>query len=58
MYKGERFNSISHLVGAMLALIGGAILVVRAAMGGDLARIVSYSVYSVTLFILYFASTL
>jgi hemolysin III len=25
MYKGERFNSISHLVGAALALPGGAI---------------------------------
>ena len=25
MYYGEKFNSISHLVGATLALIGGAI---------------------------------
>lgn len=58
MYKGERFNSISHLVGATLALIGGAILVTRAAIGGEVARIASYSIYAVTLFILYFASTL
>ena len=25
MYRGERFNSISHLVGASLALVGGAV---------------------------------
>lgn len=58
MYYGERFNSISHLVGASLALVGGAVLVTMAAMEGDVARIVSFSVYSATLFILYFASTL
>jgi predicted membrane channel-forming protein YqfA (hemolysin III family) len=28
MIKGERFNSISHLVGAALALAGAAVLVV------------------------------
>lgn len=58
MYYGERFNSISHLVGASLALVGGAVLVTMAAMEGDAARIASFSVYSATLFILYFASTL
>ena len=58
MYYGERFNSISHLVGASLALVGGAVLVTMAAMEGDVARIASFSVYSATLFILYFASTL
>lgn len=58
MYKGERFNSISHLVGASLALVGGAVLVTLAVMGGEVDRIVSYSVYAVTLFILYLASTL
>jgi hemolysin III len=58
VYYGERFNSISHLVGASLALVGGAVLVTMAAMEGDVARIVSFSVYSATLFILYFASTL
>ncbi len=58
MYKGERFNSISHLVGASLALAGGAVLVTYAAMGGDSNKIVSYSVYGVTLFLLYLISTL
>jgi len=58
MYPGERFNSISHLVGASLALVGGAVLVTMAAIEGEVAKIVSYSVYAATLFILYFASTL
>lgn len=58
MYPGERFNSISHLVGASLALVGGAVLVTLAAMEGAVDKIVSYSVYAGTLFILYFASTL
>lgn len=58
MYAGERFNSITHLVGAALALVGGVVLVSRAALAGDVPRVVSFSVYAVTLFLLYFASTL
>lgn len=58
MYKGERFNSITHLVGASLALVGGAVLVTYAAIGGETNRIVSYSIYAATLFLLYLASTL
>ncbi len=58
MYKGERFNSISHLFGAALALAGGAVLVTSAAIDGDPYKIVSYSVYGVTLFLLYLISTL
>jgi hemolysin III len=58
MYKGERFNSISHLVAAALALIGASVLITLAALEGDTIKLVSYSVYSVTLFLLYLASTL
>lgn len=58
MYKGERFNSISHLVGASLALVGGSVLVTFAAMSGETDRIVSYSIYALTLFLLYLTSTL
>ena len=58
MYSGERFNSITHLVGASLALAGGVVLVTYAAIGGDFKRIVSYSVYGATLFLLYLVSTL
>ena len=58
MYKGERFNSISHLVGAVAALAGLVIIVVVAARQGDPWKIVSFSVYGTTLFLLYTISTL
>jgi hemolysin III len=58
MYAGERFNSISHLVGAVLALIGVAVLVTFAGMQGGALRIISFSVYGATLFLLYLFSTL
>jgi len=55
---GERFNSISHLVGAALALAGAAVLIVVASQNGEINRIVSFSVYGATLFLLYLISTL
>jgi hemolysin III len=58
MQPTERFNSISHLVGAVLALAGGAVLVTLAAKTGDARAIVSDSIYAVTLVLLYLISTL
>lgn len=58
MYDGERFNSISHLVGAVLALIGVTVLVTLAGVEGNALRVVSFTVYGVTLFLLYLFSTL
>ncbi|HOB62019.1 MAG TPA: hemolysin III family protein [Candidatus Competibacteraceae bacterium] len=58
MYKGERFNSISHLIGAVAALVGLVVVVVIAARQGDPWKIVSFSVYGATLFSLYTISTL
>ena len=58
MYYGERFNSISHLVGAVAALAGLVIVVVVAAQQGDPWKIVSFSIYGATLFFLYTVSTL
>ena len=58
MYYGERFNSISHLVGASLALVGGAVLITLSASEDDAAETASYAVYAGTLFLLYLASTL
>ncbi len=58
MYKGERLNGISHLIGAAAALAGLAVLVVLAARQGDPWKIVSFSIYGVTLLILYVFSTL
>lgn len=58
MYHGERFNSISHLVGAALALAALVILVVFASLQGDPWKIVSFSIYGASLFLLYTFSTL
>lgn len=58
MYYGERFNSISHLVGAALAVAGTAVLVVLAARLGDPWKIVGFSIYGAMLVALYVASTL
>ena len=58
MYKGERFNSISHLIGAAGALAGLSVLVVLASRQGDPWKIVSSSVYGTTLLLLYVVSTL
>jgi hemolysin III len=58
MYHGERFNSISHLVGAALAVLGSVLLIVTAARLGDPWKIVSFSIYGAMLVALYVASTL
>ncbi|CAN7701371.1 hemolysin III family protein [Acidovorax sp. LjRoot118] len=57
MYHGERFNSISHLVGAALAVAGTAVLVALAARLGDPWKIVGFSIYGAMLVALYTAST-
>ena len=58
MYYGERFNSISHLVGAAAALAGMLVLVILASLQGDPWKIVSFSVYGASLVALYTFSTL
>ena len=58
MYRGERLNSITHLIGTSLALAGLVVLVVHASRLGDPWKIVSFSIYGTTLVVLYFFSTL
>lgn len=58
MYYGERFNSITHTVGAALAAVGGVSLIVLAARSGDVWKVVSFSIYAATLLALYLTSTL
>lgn len=58
MYHGERFNSISHLLGAALAAIGTIVLITFAVRLGDPWKIVSFSVYGAMLTTLYITSTL
>ena len=56
--KEEIANAITHGIGALLAIAALAILVVFAAIRGNVWHIVSFSVYGSTLVLLYFASTL
>ncbi|MDP2817133.1 MAG: hemolysin III family protein [Polaromonas sp.] len=58
MYHGERFNSISHLAGAGLAVAGSAALIVPAGLVGDPWKIVGFSIYGAMLVALYVFSTL
>ena len=58
MYHGERFNSITHLVGTVLALVGLPFLVVAAARSGEVIPVVSVSIFGSTLVLLYLLSTL
>lgn len=58
MYQGERFNGISHLMGTVLALGGTVALLVLAARQADPWKIVSFSLYGASLFLLYAVSTL
>lgn len=58
MYPGERFNAISHLVGAALAVSGVSILMTLAVLQGSLVKALSFGVYGATLVLLYGFSTL
>lgn len=58
MYYGERFNSISHLVGAALAAAATVWLIISASRAGDPWKIVSFSIYGAMLLVMYIASTL
>lgn len=58
MRGGEKFNILSHLAGAALAVTGLVFLVVRAASSGDPWKITGACVYGSTLVSLYFFSTL
>jgi hemolysin III len=58
MYYGEKFNALTHLVAAVLALVGTVVLVVLAALDGDPWKVLSVSIYGVTLVLLYSVSVL
>lgn len=58
MYQGERFNSITHLIGAALSIAGTSVLVTLAAFHGDVWKIVATSIYGGMLVLLYTVSTL
>jgi hemolysin III len=58
MQQGEKFNTITHFLAAVLAVPGLIYLIVLAANTGDTWKIVSASIYGTTLLLLYISSTL
>jgi len=57
MHYGEKFNSITHLAAAAIALSAVTALIVFASLKGDPLKIVSFSIYGFTLFSLFLVST-
>ncbi|MEZ5570876.1 MAG: hemolysin III family protein [Halioglobus sp.] len=58
MYYGEKLNSISHLVGAVFSLVAFGALLARGMQLGDPRTLLAYSVFGLTLVLLYAMSTL
>ena len=58
MYYGEKLNSVSHLVGAVLALVGLGALLTVGVQSRDPWIITSFSVFGFSLVLLYTMSTL
>lgn len=56
--KEELVNSITHGIGAVLAVAGTAIAIIWAALYGSVAAVVSASIYGAMLILLYTMSTL
>ena len=58
MYYGEKLNSITHLIGAVLALIGFGVLLTISIQTLNWLLIISFTVFGLTLILLYTMSTL
>lgn len=58
MYPGERFNSITHLIGSVLALAGASAVITLAVQHRGATRITAVAIYGAMLFLLYLSSTL
>jgi len=58
MYHGEKLNSISHLIGAALALVALGSLLTVSVQTADPWIISSFTIFGVSLVLLYTMSTL
>jgi hemolysin III len=55
MYAGERFNSITHLIGTIMAVVGTAVIVPLAA---GTRAVIAFTVYGTMMIAMYLSSTL
>ncbi|MCH8846859.1 MAG: hemolysin III family protein [Proteobacteria bacterium] len=58
MYYGEKLNSITHLVGAVLAMVGFGVLLTISIQEHNPLLIISFTIFGLTLILLYTMSTL
>jgi len=58
MYYSEKLNSITHLVGAILALVGMGALLTVALMQQNILLFIGFAIFGFTLVMLYSVSTL
>ncbi len=58
MDHGERLNTLTHLLGLALAVVGTAVLILEAAHGGSALKLLSFTVFGLSMISLYVASTL
>ncbi len=58
MYQGEKFNTITHLMGVVFALVATSILITMAGLKGDVWKIVGFSIYGAMMIFLYSISTI
>jgi hemolysin III len=54
----ERVNTVTSLVGACLSVLGGSLLVSQSAAKADVWKIVAFSIYSLSLLVLFTSSAL
>lgn len=57
-HREELASALTHGLGAVASAVGGAILITFAALGGDVWQLLSATVFSATLILLYTSSTL
>ncbi len=58
MYYGEKLNSITHLVGGVLALVGFGVLLTISIQQYSPLLIISFTIFGLTLILMYTMSTL
>ena len=58
MEHGEKFNTYSHLAGTAFALAGATVLIKLGVSSGNIWRIVSFSIYGITLVLMFASSTI
>ena len=56
--KEERANTLSHGLGVLLSIVAFIVLVFFALQSGEIERVISFSIYGISLLLLFSASTL